>query len=287
MAFGLLTYPDTDNLGDEIQSLAARRFLPRVDYLIDRERMDESPALPAENVFTILNGWHCWEPMRWPPAPAIRPLLTSMHLAKIKLANGRVVRDILLQPPALDYLKANGPVGARDSSTLEALQAAGVDAYFSACMTLTLDRPAVDRDKHLIVLNDLPENATKKIYWSTTSRHFLLTRHAGWDEPNRVERLRLAQNLLNLYARAACVVTTRLHCALPCLAMGTPVLLVSVGAEPERFESLAQFVHHCTLDDFVNDRSSYNLYKPPGNPELHLPFRDAMIKRANDFVASA
>ncbi len=67
MAFGLLTYPDTDNLGDEIQSLAARRFLPRVDYLIDRERIDESPALPAENVFTILNGWHCWEPMRWPP----------------------------------------------------------------------------------------------------------------------------------------------------------------------------------------------------------------------------
>src|ERR1700722_18469618 len=131
MAFGLLTYTHTDNLGDELQSLAARRFRPCVDYLVDRERMDEFAALPSQKVSTILNGWHCWEPLHWPPAPAIRTLLTSIHLAKIKLPDGRVARDVLLQGPALDYLKTHTPVGARDASTLEALQAAGVDAYFS------------------------------------------------------------------------------------------------------------------------------------------------------------
>ena len=31
----------TENVGDEIQSIAARRFLPRVDYYIDRDRIGE------------------------------------------------------------------------------------------------------------------------------------------------------------------------------------------------------------------------------------------------------
>ena len=31
----------TENIGDEIQSIAARRFLPQVDYYIDRDRDGE------------------------------------------------------------------------------------------------------------------------------------------------------------------------------------------------------------------------------------------------------
>ena len=33
--YALLSY-DTENIGDEIQSLAAKRFLPRVDLLLNR-----------------------------------------------------------------------------------------------------------------------------------------------------------------------------------------------------------------------------------------------------------
>jgi Polysaccharide pyruvyl transferase len=287
MAFGLITYSNTDNLGDEIQSLAAQRFLPRIDYLVDREQMNSFSTLPSETVSMILNGWYCYEPANWPPAPAICPLLISMHLAKIKTADGRVVRDVMLAPPAVEYLKKHGPVGARDLSTLKALEAAGVDAYFSACMTLTLERPPVDRDPHLLVLNDLPEKLISYIYWQTVSRHFLITRHAGWTERDCRVRLKLAQDLLDIYARASCVVTTRLHCALPCLAMGTPVLLIDTGTEPERFESLIKFVHHCTMDAFMAKRSRYNISRPPANPDLHLPYRETLIRRASDFVGNS
>jgi hypothetical protein len=69
--------------------------------------------------------------------------------------------------------------------------------------------------------------------------------------------------------------------------MGTPVLLIDVGADPERFESLAEFVHHCKLDDFLKGKSGYDLYAPPANPELHLPYRDALIRSATAFVESA
>lgn len=37
MKYGLLYYKDTDNIGDDIQTYAASRFLQRVDYLIDRK----------------------------------------------------------------------------------------------------------------------------------------------------------------------------------------------------------------------------------------------------------
>ena len=36
MKYGLVVYKDTDNIGDDILSYAAMRFLPRIDYIIDR-----------------------------------------------------------------------------------------------------------------------------------------------------------------------------------------------------------------------------------------------------------
>ena len=36
MKYGLLVFKETDNIGDDIQAYAAERFLPKVDYYIDR-----------------------------------------------------------------------------------------------------------------------------------------------------------------------------------------------------------------------------------------------------------
>lgn len=40
------------------------------------------------------------------------------------------------------------------------------------------------------------------------------------------EKFKYADTLLRKYAQAAYVVTSRIHCALPCIAMGTPVLYI-------------------------------------------------------------
>ena len=40
MKFGLMYYKRTDNIGDDFQTYAARRFLKHVDYYIDREAMN-------------------------------------------------------------------------------------------------------------------------------------------------------------------------------------------------------------------------------------------------------
>lgn len=46
----------TENLGDDIQALAARQFLPRVDFLLDRERLDQE--ITKEKINVIFNGWY-------------------------------------------------------------------------------------------------------------------------------------------------------------------------------------------------------------------------------------
>ena len=40
MKFGLVVYKQTDNIGDDILSYAGSRFLPQIDYVIDREQLD-------------------------------------------------------------------------------------------------------------------------------------------------------------------------------------------------------------------------------------------------------
>ena len=40
MKYGLVIYEHTDNLGDDILTYAVMRFLPKIDYLIDRESLD-------------------------------------------------------------------------------------------------------------------------------------------------------------------------------------------------------------------------------------------------------
>jgi exopolysaccharide biosynthesis predicted pyruvyltransferase EpsI len=53
------------------------------------------------------------------------------------------------------------------------------------------------------------------------------------------KRRKDAQALLDTYQGAELVITKRLHCALPCAAMGTPVILI--GDNP-RFSGMEKFV---------------------------------------------
>ena len=45
MKFGLLNYSESYNVGDQVQSLAAKQFLPRVDYYIDRDNLQDAAKI--------------------------------------------------------------------------------------------------------------------------------------------------------------------------------------------------------------------------------------------------
>ncbi|MEL7237630.1 MAG: polysaccharide pyruvyl transferase family protein, partial [Planctomycetota bacterium] len=126
--FGLLTY-DTPNVGDDVQSLAARQYLPQVDLLINRDR---SQAVKDEgDVHAIMNGWWLDPQGQWPPPPNVKPLWVAFHAVKH-------ATEKLTSPESIAYLKQHGPIGCRDKKTEDLLKQHGVDAYYSGCLTLTL-----------------------------------------------------------------------------------------------------------------------------------------------------
>ena len=113
MKFGLLVYKDTLNIGDDVQSYTALRFLPKVDYIIDRDEIDSFVPDTKEDVAVIMNGWFMTKKYSWPPSPYILPHLTSMHFSEYD-STGDIGLDYLDDKFATDYLKKFGKVGCRE-----------------------------------------------------------------------------------------------------------------------------------------------------------------------------
>lgn len=286
--FALIRYAKTANLGDEIQSLAARQFLPQTDATVDREWLHTFRPEGGTPHWLILNGWYCHLPENWPPSPALQPLPVSLHISPDPGGAdgiGLVAEDILLSPPFRKYLAGFGPVGARDLATLKRLQAAGIDSYFSGCLTLTLTRRDVARDDGLVVLNDVPDEVEAAIR-KTTGKRIATTQHWNEHTTDSGERFELAEALLRTYSEASCVVTTRLHCALPCVAMGTPVLLLDTAEDQHRFAGLHDFVRHATPGRFLAGDAGFDVNHPPPNPEDYQPYAFDLRERVRQFIAA-
>lgn len=134
--YGLLVVP-TDarnkNIGDYIQSIAQRQFLPRVDEYVQREKISLYDNDSHTATALIMNAWYMWHPENWPPSELIIPLPISMHLSPIGSQK-------MLGPEGLKWFKEHEPIGCRDRETMDLLTANGVKCYFSACLTLTLHK---------------------------------------------------------------------------------------------------------------------------------------------------
>ena len=209
MKFGQLVCNAQGNVGDDIQSIAASLHLPRVDVSIDREsihlyRGDEPVAL-------VMNGWFSANPDAWPPPPAIRPVFASFHVA------GQFKQTIRRH---VDYLKQFEPIGTRDTATRDFLRSIGVKAETTYCLTLTFPtRQSAPRNGVVYLVDAGPIAVPKSLRVGAVKMS-----HAVAPLGHEVT-IPYARRLLDMYRdTASLVVTTRLHAALPCIAMGIPVV---------------------------------------------------------------
>ncbi len=101
------------------------------------------------------------------------------------------------------------------------------------------------------------------------------------------ERLEQAELVLLEYARAHCVVTSRLHCALPCVAFGTPVIFVMPQSEPERVTPyLDLFSLVLPRDQYVGGGWEHNWdWENPEKPHRPTLWIDRMIAGIVNWVA--
>ena len=187
----LLTYWQTGNLGDVIQTIALSRLLPQ-GVGIPRCRLPLLEQLHSDKLF-VVNGFHRLE--HEIPNDA-NCLFSGIHCSDSHVPWVRQSRF---------------PAGARDPFTHEVFLRAGIPSVMLGCSTMTL--PNYIGPRKGVISVDFPSGSGLQL---THRIHQSLSFNAQW---------RLGIEYLTLYQHAAEVHTSRLHVALPCLAMGTPVAL--------------------------------------------------------------
>lgn len=289
MKYGLLTYEENKrfyNVGDNIQSLAAKQYLPQTDALLNREKLAD---YKGEKIKLIMNGWFTHNTRNWVPAENIDPLFVSFHINNTAAPN-------MLSEKGIAYLKKHEPIGCRDQFSADTLKAKGIDAYFTGCLTLTLDTYKVDdslRGEDIYIVDPLYSYpSSEKVFYDLKSlirnirnkkifqigkkkkhlRNFIdesLLEKAIYvnQEPpagkyTDEEKFAEAEALLHKYAKAKLVITSRIHCALPCLAMGTPVIFVN------GFDS---FVDSCRFDGILDLFNRIDIDSKTGNFTANFP----------------
>ena len=263
--FGVLSYDQpgirSRNIGDDIQTIASIGHLLRYENLqfsgdegltdlfaklreeVKDERKYAGP--PAElnlvevyrdgNVYQdipddtwyIAFGWYMHDifgkSFNIPFHPNLRPILLSVFVRYPEM----------LTPDAIAYLKKYGPVGCRDWQSVAVLRAVGVPAFFSGCLTTTVDTlfpaPAADRRAGTLRVDWMKDNKGPKKKQTVTAIR----------DKSFPENLELARNWVADYAyKYKHVLTSRLHANLPARSVGADVDFEPKNKSDSRFGGL-------------------------------------------------
>ena len=262
--YGLAWRPATDNLGDDLVALAALQQLPRVDFRLDADTLDAPiPALRDDDRLVLLTpGLFLRSSAHWPPEEHIAPVCAGVHLSE-EDAWGLPLST--LNGAGLEALQACAPIAVRDLRTSNRLAKLGVPHTLTGCLTLTLEHRRMRR--HGIVCCDVQEEVIQAI------RGFredvtVLTHTLSDPSPDFDARMKAAKAVLARYASAEMVFTRRLHCAMACLAVGTPVLLLY---HPEyedisRFAPMDAMVRKQPVEEFLREVRQHGMPAPWRNP---------------------
>ena len=265
------------NLGNEIQGFPGLQFLPYVNKFLERDNLDQSKGTGHVTVF--FNAWWGDRKTSWPPPSNIDPLLLSIHLDS---------EFIPIIKKNLEYFRNKAPIGSKDIETLHILHnLLGPDAaYFSGCLTLLLKNPNQISSNHRkdIYLVDVKSDYESLLPVQIREKAIKIEQYITGDEKDdNMKRFSAAYNLIEKYSRASIVITQRIHAALPCVAMGTPVIFINSpylkgggGSDTKpspRTTGLLSLFH--TLDMYtmsVEDAkewlSTFNWQDPPPNPDV-------------------
>lgn len=144
-------------------------------------------------------------------------------------------------------------MGCRELHTRDLLEASQVPAYVSHCLTLLFPR-RYGHSADKIIVSSRDERILKILPDKTGPCHYVehYSNTADFDA-NLVQ----AQELIEYYrTHARMVITTLLHCALPCLAMGIPVIMFYPDnqspqheSDQERFSSLREHLRIYRFDE--------------------------------------
>lgn len=266
LKYGIVTYADRPvskgnknrpNLGDPIQIYAMKYVYQQMgiseNNLIEVSRYH---SMEYDGEYVVL-PFNCFN-MVWnqfglpyktlPLSNKIIPVFLSFHL------HSRVLSEEILC-----NLRTFQPIGCRDEETMNNMRLHGIRAYLSGCVTALLPKRIHIPTKEKVFFVDIPSKLKGYIPKNLLQNGEFISHqppfmHIGNNSTmTKGEYQSFYQNGVKLLERyrdeATLIVTSRLHAATPCMAMGIPVILVSNRFD-ERFSFLDRYLPFYTPELF-------------------------------------
>lgn len=217
-----LLFFSAGNIGDEIQTLVAIQYYPYLTDFFDRENLAQYAY--EKSITVIMNSWLGDRRMRFPNSTNFRPILTSIHISGQWYNNSDTI----------SYLQSHSPIGARDNHTLNLLTSLNVSSYLSGCATILLTNPHAYERTDEIYAVDVPRELLQSILPMEIYVRVIFLSHRSM-APSFTRTMEAFNHTFKYYAKAHIVITSRLHAAMPCVGMKTPVIFLRTTALPGSF----------------------------------------------------
>ena len=286
MKYGLILFKKSENLGDDIQSYAAMQFLPSVDYIIEREHLDDFCPATEEKVAVILSGWYLYNHLNWPPSPYLYTLPVSIHFdtEESNVLGKDITQNNVMKGFGREWLKRNEPIGARDWETQKLISENGIESYFSSCLTLTLCPYKNLQPHNRIVAVDVGKEVVQYLSSRLKTGVVERTHKIYMKNYEFAERMNMVEERLKFYQGACLVITKRLHAALPCLALGTPVLLVLEENISNRLKTYCSYLNVVKETDLLAGNCNYYFDNPLDNPNKYQYYATALREVCTNYI---
>lgn len=254
---GILSY-STNNIGDDIQSVAMINFLKlydiQIDYYVDRDNFSiiydrdfnllNQPPI-SEKIILIVNCWFTRGLKHFPFPANINPIFVDLHIPQNYEDKFNLVKS------NVEYWRKFQPVGARDSHTKSLFEKYGIESVLVGCPTLTLDKNLyLDENfpRNTLIVGDLNKVNLVGTKFDTRNKKYISF--------SVKERFDEATKMLKLFCNAEKIYTNRLHCYLPSFAFGTDVELVEI---PEKNRMIDYKTKILEIKENINHLIKYQL----------------------------
>lgn len=233
------------NYGDNVQTLALDIIIKDMfpEEQIVNMNIYDLPWYAGEYVVLPINAnfWTCDEHYFLPASDKIIPVFIAISFQIPPTS-----------PEAIAYLKKWEPIGCRDYETLMMMRRLGIKSYLNGCVTLTLPKRKIEPKQKKIFLVGLSDEVTKQ-FPKEVLQYAETVQQIVYYEDDWIGRAEITDEATKrLYRRyhneATMVVTSKLHCASPCIAMGIPTIIIRENKSC-RFEWINKFVKVHTTDE--------------------------------------
>ena len=256
MKYGRLIYDEKSgidnkqvfcNYGDNIQ-IAALDNLYHYMNIPDSEIINiniyDLPNYDGEYAILPMNCclWTCDPSYFLPASHKIIPVFIGTHF-----------RIPPTDPSAIDYLKRFSPIGCRDYSTYQMMLDLNVPSYLNGCMTAALPKRRHTPSQKKVFFVDVPDSLFNYVPEDILKYSEIVSQVDFFSNDIDAAFYKTHKKTHSLYdiyrTNATLVVTSRLHCASPCMAMGIPVIIARENHSC-RFEWINKYLRTYTPDLF-------------------------------------